>query len=406
MSLQLLAKQMESKGRNGDSQLVHMTHGEVAGLQKLAEAAGGSLTVNPETGLVEANFLKSILPTVVGVGVGMVAGPWAGAAAGAAVGGLTAEDGQDPLMAALMGGLGGYGGGTLGAGLGAAGAANAGANAMTQEALAQQAAQQLQEQGVAQAANVAANMGGAAPASIYGTDAGAQAIAAAYEKGAADYASKGFFDQAGAGLQGLGSQTGRDAAMAEIGGSKKLFQAGLMGLSPVLAGMTPEPAESPYPLMSMELDRSKGSAPFQGISAYEAPQPSYNYQGSNVYIPTFTAAKGGIASLEDGGFVVPADVVAFAGGGNTEAGYKEISSRLPGSRPIPGSDGGQDDTVKTSIDGKQPARVAHGEMYVPASTVKRAGGAKKLYAMMDRVREQAVGHTKQARPVDMNRALA
>jgi hypothetical protein len=52
MSLQLLAKQMEAKGRGGDSVLVHMTHGEVAGLQKLAESAGGYLSVNPETGLV------------------------------------------------------------------------------------------------------------------------------------------------------------------------------------------------------------------------------------------------------------------------------------------------------------------------------------------------------------------
>jgi len=47
MSLQLLAKQMEAKGRKGDSMLVHMTPSEVAGLQKLAESAGGSLSVNP-----------------------------------------------------------------------------------------------------------------------------------------------------------------------------------------------------------------------------------------------------------------------------------------------------------------------------------------------------------------------
>ena len=41
MSLQLIAKQMEAKGRKGDSMLVHMTPGEVEGLQKLAEACGG-----------------------------------------------------------------------------------------------------------------------------------------------------------------------------------------------------------------------------------------------------------------------------------------------------------------------------------------------------------------------------
>jgi len=124
MSLQLIAKQMEAKGRNGDSVLVHMTTGEVAGLQKLAENAGGSLSVNPETGLVEASFLKSILPTLVGAGVSfMTANPYLGAAAGAAVGGYQARrSGQDVGMGAITGGLGGYGGFQLasGAGLGKA----------------------------------------------------------------------------------------------------------------------------------------------------------------------------------------------------------------------------------------------------------------------------------------------
>jgi hypothetical protein len=130
MSLQLIAKQMEAKGRGGDSVLVHMTPEEVAGLQKLAESAGGSLSVNPETGLVEANFLKRMLPTLVGIGVGAFAGPMAGAAAGAAVGGYQAKrNDQDVGMGMLMGGLGGYGGGTMGAGLTAAGAGAAGAAA-------------------------------------------------------------------------------------------------------------------------------------------------------------------------------------------------------------------------------------------------------------------------------------
>jgi hypothetical protein len=123
MSLQLLAKQMEAKGRKGDSMLVHMTPGEVAGLQKLAESAGGSLSINPDTGLVEANFLKRMLPTLVGLGVGAATlNPFAGAAAGAAVGGYQARrNDQDVGMGMLMGGLGGYGGASLGMGLGAAG---------------------------------------------------------------------------------------------------------------------------------------------------------------------------------------------------------------------------------------------------------------------------------------------
>jgi hypothetical protein len=114
-------------------------------------------------------------------------------------------------------------------------------------------------------------------------------------------------------------------------------------------------------------------------------------------------AKGGMKS---GGFVIPADVVSMVGEGNTDAGYKRIKSMVPGATAIKGKDGGQADTVKTHIEGKQPARVAHGEMYIPPETVKRMGGAKKLYAMMDRVRQQATGSKKQIKPVNLRRAMA
>jgi hypothetical protein len=130
MSLHAAAQHLASKGRDEDSLLVHMTPGEVSGLQSLAMAHGGSLTRNPDTGLPEAGFLKNILPTLIGVGanfflpgIGM-----AGAAAlGAGAGALTNK--QDPLMGALMGGIGAYGGAGLGAGLQAAGA-SAAANAV------------------------------------------------------------------------------------------------------------------------------------------------------------------------------------------------------------------------------------------------------------------------------------
>ena len=62
--------------------------------------------------------------------------------------------------------------------------------------------------------------------------------------------------------------------------------------------------------------------------------------------------------------------------------------------------------MKTSIEGKQPARVAHGEVYIPPQDVKRAGGAKVLYAMLDRVRVAATGSKKQIKPVSLERAMA
>ena len=124
MSLHALATNMASKGRNGDSMLVHMTPGEVHGLQALAMKHGGSLTVNPDTGLPEANFLKSLLPMLAGfalgpAGFGLVS---SGLTAGAIVGGVTGLA-TGSLSKGLMAGLGAYGGFGIGeslAGLGAA----------------------------------------------------------------------------------------------------------------------------------------------------------------------------------------------------------------------------------------------------------------------------------------------
>jgi len=70
MSLQHVAKHLTEQGRGPDDHLVHMSGKEVAGLQALAMAHGGSLTINPKTGLPEAGFLDDILPTLaVGAGI-------------------------------------------------------------------------------------------------------------------------------------------------------------------------------------------------------------------------------------------------------------------------------------------------------------------------------------------------
>ena len=109
--MQQLAQGIASLGRGEDTQLVHMTPGEVQGLQQLALSHGGSLTVNPHTGLVEAGFLSSLLSIGGGI-VGSMFGPL-GAAAGSSLGSLVAGD--DPKTAlmrgALSGGLSGLMGG-------------------------------------------------------------------------------------------------------------------------------------------------------------------------------------------------------------------------------------------------------------------------------------------------------
>jgi hypothetical protein len=112
-----MAKQLESQGRNGDSMLVHMTPDEVGGLQNLAMAMGGSLTINQETGLPEANFLKKLLPTLLGAGLSFIPGVGPLLAAGIVGGGQTLLTGD--LNKGLMAGLQAFGGASLG---GAAGA--------------------------------------------------------------------------------------------------------------------------------------------------------------------------------------------------------------------------------------------------------------------------------------------
>jgi len=127
-----LASLLSSRGRNGDSVLVHMAPEEVQGLQKLALAHGGSLTINPETGLYEASFLKKLLPTIIGAilpgvpGLGEFAKTigFGSQALGTAliVGGATSLIEGD-LKKGLMAGLGAYSGANLAQSLQAAAAA-------------------------------------------------------------------------------------------------------------------------------------------------------------------------------------------------------------------------------------------------------------------------------------------
>ena len=111
MSLQVLANTLQNQGRGNDSMLVHMTPGEVAGLQSLALSKGGSLTINPVTGLPEAGFLDTILSIGGGLVGGMIGGPL-GAGIGSGLGSyLGGASPQQALMSGVLGyGLSGLGG--------------------------------------------------------------------------------------------------------------------------------------------------------------------------------------------------------------------------------------------------------------------------------------------------------
>ena len=105
-----MANQLQSMGRGEDTMLVHMTPDEVNSLQGLALASGGSLTINPQTGLPEAGWLGKLLPTILGAALAAT-GVGAPLAAGIVGAGQFARTGS--LKKGLMAGLGAFGGAGL-----------------------------------------------------------------------------------------------------------------------------------------------------------------------------------------------------------------------------------------------------------------------------------------------------
>lgn len=145
-----LAALLAAHGRNGDTELMHVTKGEVAALNRVKRGMDGKdLPRNPETGLTEASFFRQWAPQIgmgLGAAAGIAAAPFtagtslavtpavAAALGGAAGGGLGSmargDDTQTTLLNTAAGGVGGYGIGSMAAGLGA-GAAASGASGST-----------------------------------------------------------------------------------------------------------------------------------------------------------------------------------------------------------------------------------------------------------------------------------
>ena len=125
MSPEHTVNHLKSQGRNGDTELIHVSKDELKGLQDIMLAHGGSLTINPSTGLPEAyNFgsiLNTVAPIAIGAGLTAVSGgalsPLAAAMITGAGYGLATGDMQQGLVA----GLGAWGGAGIGAGLAEAG---------------------------------------------------------------------------------------------------------------------------------------------------------------------------------------------------------------------------------------------------------------------------------------------
>ena len=278
------AQGLASLGRGPDSMLVHMAPGEVKSLQQLAMAHGGSLTINPETGLPEAGFLSSILPMVLGAGAMMIPGLQGLGAAGIGLGlgGFEALR-TGSLKKGLMAGLGAYGGAGLGSALAGAGA-----------------------QSLATAAVPTVDVGQALAASA--GDATANLAAnATIPTGVA-----GNFSNMGTGISNLASGQGRNAFMQNIGGAKGLGMAGLAAAAPMMMQTTTQQPE-------IKSDANMGQR-YQFNAGTQTPTPTpdvpeYGNQGLNFgkerryFNPTYTPIDAAAARKQ----------YNFASGGPVEA---------------------------------------------------------------------------------------
>jgi hypothetical protein len=475
-----------------------MSPREIKGLQALAVAKGGSLSINPNTGLPEAGFLEDILPIVAtaaatyftaGAAAPMLAGATgmsmgaagilAGAGAGALIsGGSAALQGKDAGQAALMGGI--MGG--IGGGMGMAGDVPADPNAVlgaTTEvgtnALAVSPATGAPIDPLTGTANVptggiGAGSGNVAPGQMGQTmppsavtsapgymqpapnpmNLDAQQLAQQTQAFTGDVA--GYSPpKLNAGEQIMKQQADAVAAAKADPNSSwwakqtPMEKAGYSVAGTALLGQAlGNPNTNGAPTDDYTSSLKRISPNFQAQAPIQ-PNPYYRSQ-----YPVY-AAKGGIMSVyQDGGPVermTQANTAMNPQGGlypqgmidktqyatptqrptslevvesqpNYESRVNPITGTLMASGGLSSlggySDGGQllkgpgdgvSDSIPASIANKQPARLADGEFVVPARIVSELGngstdaGARKLYAMMDRVqsaRKKSIGKGKVA----------
>ena len=455
MSLQNLAKELQKKGRGDDKLLVHMTPKEVQGLQAIARAHGGSLTVNPETGLAEAGFLKNIMPMIVGAGLtaatGGAAAPWM---IGLGYGGFEAARTGD-ISKGLMAGLGAYGGAGLASGLATAGAGAA--EAAVPEATKAVAAESAGTMGNQFAYNAAGEM---VPANVAPSITGAaQGTAQVAAPGAS---APSYLSKMGSGVGQLGTEAGRSAVYSAMPTGT------LPGLAaPVVAGaLEPKPIdtqqddyERKYPELSLSSD-FRGYTPqrpnpyytprglgYSGYAAGGSIAPQLNnmpagglaaLQGMRDGYGAAQTMDGNMPQFNKGGMPKKAtrtSAAQIAGMDPLEAGLAELNNaramaQMRGNVALPkrsvedmgvisaaqgrylkGDGDGMSDSIPATINGRQPARLADGEFVVPADVVSHIGngssdaGAKKLYKMMDKVRVARTGKKSQAPAVKTDKYL-
>ena len=382
------AQGLASLGRGGDSMLVHMQPQEVAGLQRLAEQSGTSLTKNPYTGMPEAfsigNVLKTALPIAVGAmvpgGQAAMFGAMTPMLAGAAAGGaLAAVTGDDPVMGLISGGFGGYSGAGLAKGLGV-GAYGSGAGEFTS----------------------GLSAGG-------GYDPATQAMTKATEA---------VGGQVGGGVQNMSSPypnfssntlENLSATPKAIPGTSVFNRpegVGFMDQFNMNLGkpvMTPKVGADGF--IKEVPEGFKPASNLEGYMKLGSPVASLGLGGieESDLIPDFEPDKSDEAYNPNARLDLSKDT------GISEALRRDTGLRLlaRGGYLDGGIAGdGMSDSVKTTIDGRQEARLSEGEFVIPADVVSHLGngssdaGAKRLYNMMDKVRKARTGTKQQGKEIN------
>ena len=114
-------------------------------------------------------------------------------------------------------------------------------------------------------------------------------------------------------------------------------------------------------------------------------------------VPSQTPISGDVVSKGGARIDLSTGEERLAAGGISDARYN-LGGYSDGGRLLRGPGDGVSDSIPAVIGKKQPARLADGEFVVPARIVSELGngsteaGARKLYAMMDRI-QKARGKT-------------
>jgi hypothetical protein len=187
----------------------------------------------------------------------------------------------------------------------------------------------------------------------------------------------------------LGGGSGTGAQMAGLAGLATLLNT--MGLSGTNQGQFAGYRE---PIPTYTASREQNVIPTTMTNTAGETVPRRPGAGGINYFTPMTYTKQPKAAA-DGGLM----------NGYAQGGISTLGGYSDGGRLLRGPGDGVSDSIPASIEGKQPARLADGEFVVPARIVSELGngsteaGARKLYAMMDRIqksRGKTVGKQKVA----------